>query len=67
MQTIDRQTHKYSNVHHYRTDPQGHKQDIKVNVLLFVVNGDTTCKVIKINSLNDGDAINQHHCQVIIK
>ena len=26
-----------------------------------------TCKVIKINSLNDGDTINQHHCQVIIK
>ena len=26
-----------------------------------------TCKVIEINSLNDGDTINQHHCQVIIK
>ena len=26
-----------------------------------------TCKVIKSNSLNDGDTINQHHCQVIIK
>ena len=26
-----------------------------------------TCKVIKSNSLNDGNTINQHHCQVIIK
>ena len=26
-----------------------------------------TCKVMKINSLNDGDTINQHQCQVIIK
>ena len=25
------------------------------------------CKVIKINSLNDGNTINQHQCQVIVK
>ena len=46
-------------------DNSVYRQD--VHTAYFCVYCAYTCKVIKSNSLNDGNTINQHHCQVIIK